>query len=563
MLSRISLGIHIGHDRGAALVRDGELIAQISEERLDRIKHSNSPQLPQKAINAVLEIGGISRKDLGTVGISYTNVVIEDILGLLTEEIRDFLNLPTIQVYGIGHHECHAWSAYYTSDFNRALVLVADGAGDIIDDRLEAESLYLGEKNQLTLIERRLQEFGTSRVDRRNSFNLAYMSKVDRLKQISLGRKYEQFTYLVGFGHGHAGKTMALASYAKPLFKKSISPFNSLNFSLTYDDGLIEIDELWKRSGEPWHRFIHKNSKGIAAAGQFLIETYILQLLKNIDYPERKINLCAAGGLFLNCQLNQRILKDTKVNKLHIIPSAGDDGQCIGAAFAAYAQEYSFPKRNSAALPYLGKSYSDKEIEASLTHFKLQAKYLEDEILTKQIAKDIAAGRVIGFMRGRSETGPRALCHRSMLADPRRKNITKKLNLLKRRELFRPFAPVVISEAQFVYFDLIQDSPFMLLAAEVRAEYRNKLPGITHIDGTARIQAITKKKEPFVYYLLKAFETETGFPVLINTSFNIAGEPIAESPHDAIVTFLNSEIDVLVMENYYVMKKHKPAKKWE
>jgi carbamoyltransferase len=561
MLPRISLGIHIGHDRGAALVREGELVAQMSEERLDRIKHSNSPKLPYKSIRAVLKIAGTTPDRLGSIGLSYTNVVIADIIDQLSDEIREFLNLPDVPIYGIGHHDCHAWSAYYTSDFNNALILVADGAGDIIDNKLESESLYVGKKNHLKLVERRLQDFGNSRIDRRNSFNLTYMSEVDRVKQISLGRKYEQFTYLIGFGHGHAGKTMALASYADPLFKKSVEPFNGLDFSLTFDDGLVEIDKLWRKSGEPWHRFIHHNSQQIAAAGQYMLEAYALQLVKKILLRRQNKNLCAAGGLFLNCQLNQRILKDTKVSKLHVIPSAGDDGQCVGAALAAFAQEYVFPNRNSSALPYLGKSYSDREIEKSINHFKLRAKYLKDETLTKQLARDIAGGLVIGFLRGRSEIGPRALCHRSILADPRRKNITKKLNLLKRRELFRPFAPVVVSEAQFTYFDLAQDSPYMLLAAEVRPEYRKKLPGITHIDSTARVQSVAKNAEPFVYGLLKAFESETGFPVLINTSFNIAGDPMVEAPHDAIVTFLNSEIDILVMENYYIKKRKRPAVK--
>jgi carbamoyltransferase len=405
MLPRISLGIHIGHDRGAALVREGELVAQMSEERLDRIKHSNSPMLPYKSIRAVLEIAGITPDRLGTIGISYTNVVITDIIDQLSDEIREFLDLPDIPVYGLGHHECHAWAAYYTSDFNNALILVADGAGDIIDDKLESESLYLGEKDHLKLVERRLQNFGTSRIDRRNSFNLTYMSEVDRIKQISLGRKYEQFTYLIGFGHGHSGKTMALASYADPLFNKSVEPFKGLDFSLTFEDGLVEIDKLWRKSGEPWHRFIHQNAQRIAAAGQYMLEAYALQLVKNILPSSQNKKLCAAGGLFLNCQLNQRILKDTKVSKLHVVPSAGDDGQCLGAALAAYAQEYTFPNRHSSTLPYLGKSYSDREIEKSIRHFKLQAKHLKDEALTKQLAGILQVAWLLVFCVGDQKLG--------------------------------------------------------------------------------------------------------------------------------------------------------------
>lgn len=549
-----ALGIHIGNDRGAALVIDGQLVAQMAEERLDRRKHSNSPELPDKSIAAVLEIAGIGRKQLGTIGISYTNVVIDEIVDQLTPEVRELLKLPSIPVHGIGHHDCHAWSTYCTSDFDRALVLVADGAGDIIDNRLEAESLYLGERDSLTLLDRRLQDFGLARATRRNSFNLSYMSAIDRTKQISLGRKYEQFTYLIGFEHGQAGKLMALASYADPLYLAQVPAFTDLQFPLRFDDGLDAIDEVWRRSGKPWHRFVKENAKGIAAAGQALLEAYMIRLLSIAAFQQRGTALCAAGGLFLNCQLNSRILAGTKFDKLHVIPAAGDDGQCVGAAFAAYAKDFRSPRRTSTHLPYLGRRHSHSEIEDRLRYFDMKSEVLSDTQLIRRLSGDLANGRVVGFLRGRSEIGPRALCHRSLLADPRREEMKDYLNLLKRRELFRPFAPVVTADAQRKFFDLQQDSPYMLLAAMVRPEYRTSLPAITHIDGTARVQGVEKDKESFVYELLKAFEKRTGFPILLNTSFNVAGDPIVETPHDAIVTFLNTKIDVLVLENHYIDK---------
>jgi carbamoyltransferase len=535
-------------------VRDGELVAQMAEERLDRRKHSNSPDLPEKAITSVLEIGGLQSDQIGAVGISYTNVVINDVVGQLAPEIRDLLNSSSVPVHGVGHHDCHAWASYCTSDFDRSLIFVADGAGDIVDGRIEAESLYLGEDSDLKLLERRLQDFGLTRTERRNSFNLAYMSAVDRKKQISIGRKYEQFTYLVGFGHGQAGKTMALASYDEPLFAPNIPAFNGLQFPLSFEEGLVEIDEIWRRSGDPWHQFISKNAKRIAAAGQAMIEGYVIGLLNDFDSRQLGETLCGAGGLFLSCRLNQRILESTDFNRLHVIPAAGDDGQCVGAAFAAYAKEYGPPKRTSAHLPYLGRSYSQTEIYDRLRYFGLRGKLLNDKQLVKRLSRDIADGRVVGLLRGRSEMGPRALCHRSLLADPRRESMKDYLNLLKNREFFRPFAPVVTADAQFQYFDLRQESPFMLLAATVHPQYQTELPAITHVDGSSRVQAIEREKEPFVYDLLKAFEKLTGFPILLNTSFNIGGDPIVESPHDAIVTFLNADIDVVVLENYYVEK---------
>jgi carbamoyltransferase len=535
------------------MVQDGRLIVQMAEERLDRVKHSNSPELPHKAIEAVLQISGLKKHQISTVGISYTNVVVEDVIEQLRAEVRDLLGLPSLIVQGIGHHDCHAWSTYCTSDFNRALIIVADGAGDNVGQQIEAESLYLGEGNSITLIQRRLQDVGLARTTRRNSFNLAYMNDADRKKQISLGRKYEQFTYLIGFGHGHAGKTMALAAYAKPLFEQPPLEFQDIQFSLTFEEGLVQVDSAWKQSGEPWHRFIRQNSSSIAAACQNLVSNHVIHLLQVIDSQNCE-NLCAAGGLFLNCNLNQQILKQTKFSRLHVMPAAGDDGQCVGAAFAAYARLFGPVKRSSSPLPYLGRRYSGSEIMDRVNYFGLNTSQMEDDALVRRLAKELGNGRVVGLLRGRSEMGPRALCHRSILADPRSRTMKDALNILKGRELFRPFAPVVIADAQHKYFDLEYESPYMLITGNVRQEYQPLLPAITHVDGSSRLQSIARAKDSFIYDLLKAFETETGFPILLNTSFNVGGDPIVESPHDAIVTFLNSDIDILVLENMYIDK---------
>lgn len=554
MRLRAALGIHIGHDRGAAVVRDGDLVFQMAEERLDRVKHSNSPQLPRQSIAAALDVAGVRADQLGAIGVSYTNVVIADIVDQLAAEIRDVLECGPIPVHGIGHHDCHAWSTYFTSAFDRSLIVVADGAGDIVGNQIEAESAYIGSGKSLALVGRRLQDFGMTRTERRNAFNLTYMSASDRQKQISLGRKYEQFTYLVGFGHGHAGKTMALAAYGSPLFPPDIHRSVGLSFDLRFEDGLLEIDRAWKSSGEPWHRFVHQNAADIAAAGQAMVEAYVVQIIENLALDHGERNLCGAGGLFLSCRMNSRILSKTRVRHLHVVPAAGDDGQCVGAAFAAYATEFGAAKPTSQPLPYLGRQYGAVEIEDRLQYFGLNAERLDDGALLRRLAKDLDAGRVVAILRGRSEMGPRALCHRSLLADPRRAEMKDSLNRLKGRELFRPFAPVVTTEAQFEYFELPQDSPFMLLSAAVRERYRSVLPAIVHVDGTARVQAVARDGEPFIYDLLKHFEAATGYPILLNTSFNVGGDPIVESPHDAIVTFLSAEIDVLVLENYYVSR---------
>jgi carbamoyltransferase len=552
MPGRHSLGIHIGHDRSAALVSNGELVGQIAEERLDRRKHSPSPELPLKSIQAVLNIAGVRAVDLGVIGISYTSVEIDRIITLLRDELRDALGVPHLEVMGIGHHDCHAWSAYGTSDVDRALIVVADGAGDLVGQRVEGESVYVGSGDQIELIDRRLQDFGLMKMARRNSFLLPYMAEVDRKKDISLGQKYEQFTYLVGFEHREAGKTMGLAAYGKPLYVPEIPNFSGVHFPLTFETGLTEIDRVWQGSGEPWHKFMKDRAADIAATGQKLLEEYMLALLNTLNPDGAHAALCAAGGVFLNCQMNGRILRETKFRELYVVPAAGDDGLCIGAAFNAYSRTFGAIRRSSNPLPFLGQSYGDDHIRKWLDYFGLKAEKLEDSELVERMAAKLAGGKVLGLLRGRSEIGPRALCHRSILADPRVSGMKDHLNHLKGRELFRPFAPVVTVEDQLKYFELEQNSPYMLLATRLRPQFQATLPAIVHVDGSSRVQAVTKSKEPFVHALLRSFETQTGHPILLNTSFNLAGEPMVETPYDAIVAYLTSAIDVLVMEAFYV-----------
>jgi carbamoyltransferase len=390
---------------------------------------------------------------------------------------------------------------------------------------------------------------------RRNSFLLPYMNDMDRHKSISLGHKYEQFTYLAGFEHREGGKTMGLAAYGTPLFEPVVPEIRDLQFSLTFETGLLEIDAIWRQSGQPWHRFQQARRADIAATGQRLLEEYVMALLNAFNPSGSYESLCAAGGVFLNCQMNGGILTRTKFINVHFVPAAGDDGLCIGAAFASYARAFAAPRRGSKPLPFLGLSHKDEAIQDALDHFGLTSERLGDACLVDRMANDLTNGRVIGLLRGRSETGPRALCHRSLLADPRVADMKDRLNRLKGREPFRPFAPVVTEEDQFKYFELGQSSPYMLFANRLRPQYAAALPAIVHVDGSSRVQAVNSQKEPFVHSLLRAFENRTGHPVMLNTSFNLAGDPMVESPDDAIVAYLTSSIDVLVMENHYLETK--------
>jgi len=393
-------------------------------------------------------------------------------------------------------------------------------------------------------------------MDRRNCYNPLYMAPNDLAKAISLGRKYEQFTHMVGFRRGEAGKLMALASYAKPIIEPDIPIFDGIDFPLTFGDYITLIETLCKRASIPWHAFVRRNAREIAATCQSVVEAYVLRIVHNLAELYDPRQLCLAGGFFLNCLLNHRIISKTPYSDVHIIPAAGDDGQSVGAAFEAAIQIGEHPVRLSRPIvPYLGLAHSDQEISEALEHFRLPYRRLPEALLIDRMVETLIGGGTIGVLRGRSEMGPRALCHRSILAHPGYSEIRDDLNRIKGREPFRPFAPVVAAEEQFEYFNLSAPSRYMLFASTVKSQYRNLLAGITHVDGTARVQAVTADDEPFVHRLLLAFGKRSGFAVLLNTSFNLAGDPLVESPHDALTAFLTSSLDALVMEDYYVTSR--------
>ena len=269
-------------------------------------------------------------------------------------------------------------------------------------------------------------------------------------------------------------------------------------------------------------------------------------------------HICLAGGLFLNCLLNHKILEKYSDITLHICPAAGDDGQSIGAAYIAYQYfaDKKLKKINTTSIPYLGISYSNQQIKEALEKRHISYQYYENiNDLCKIIASEIYNNKIIGFFTDRSEIGPRALCHRSILAnatwDGMKDYINKKV---KHRENFRPFAPVIMEEFEQQYFNIKQDSPYMLLAPTVMPEYAPLIPSVVHVDQTARVQSVNKENNPFIYELIKNFYELSGIPVLLNTSFNDNGEPIVETPQDAINTFLTTEIDILVLEHFIIYK---------
>lgn len=381
------------------------------------------------------------------------------------------------------------------------------------------------------------------------------MNKENLNNPISIGRKYEQITYLLGFKWGQCGKTMGLASYGKSMIDFSELKIDSLSFDLQLGFLVQEIYVKYLESGIRYFDFLNKESANIAQTIQELVEKILIQLIEYATKKYKIYDICLAGGTFLNCMLNHKLLENFPEIRLHICPAAGDDGQAVGAAFHAYKKSGNTVFNSSKSLPYLGIGYTEKEIKKELDAFNLNYTYYDDLKLCEKISQYIFNNKIIAIVRGRSEFGPRALCHRSILANPTWKGMKDYLNMkVKHREYFRPFAPVVIEEKAFEIFDLKQFSPYMLLACKVKDDYAEKIPAVTHVDQTARVQTVNKSQEPFIYELLLQFEKLAGVPVLLNTSFNDNGEPIIESPSDAIQTFMNTNIDILILENYIIEK---------
>lgn len=550
------LGIHIGHDRGACIIQNGEVLGMIAQERLDRIKYSRSYSLPFEAIDSLMSYLKLTINHINCIGISCDAIEGDSILDLVKEEFEQYYKID-LPIFMISHHDAHAYASFYSSKLDESIILVADGGGDYVGDMVEAESLYIGTNGKIRKIAQRLQAPTIRRISDATNYVYPLMPSIVKRSPISMARKYEQITYLLGFGWGEAGKTMGLAAYGQPKFvKKEPIEIKGFNFNLTYADLLDNIFIQQSLSGLSFHSFIEKNKADIASSVQYLTQKLVISLIKSLLVEYNCRNICLSGGLFLNCLSNSEIVKQCKPKNLFILPCAGDDGQALGCAYYAYIHHWGIGTKFSVQLPYLGLSYSNKEIENAITAKQLRYTYLTDETLAEELAKLITKNKIIGFHRGRTEIGPRALLHRSILANPTNPRMKDILNKrIKHREEFRPFAPSVISEEQNKYFNLPISSDYMLYTSDVNEQYRKYLIAITHIDGTARIQTVHKDHDPFLYHMLLSLKKYISVPIVLNTSFNVAGEPIVETPEDAIKTYLKTDIDVLVIGNYIIKSK--------
>ena len=584
------------HDSAASILVDGEIKFAAQEERYSRIKHDFT--FPTQAIKEGLKYCSLDLKDFDAV-VFYEKPFIkferllETYLKNAPFGITSFLKAMPIwikekifqkkllfnklkeidngfssedMIKFSDHHLSHAASAFYPSKFKNAIILTVDAVGE-----WTTTSVYLGKDN-----------------------------KLEKIKEIyfpdSIGLLYSAFTYFLGFKvNSGEYKLMGLAPYGKPIYKdliyKNLIKINQdYSFELNqkyfnYQTGLTmtnnNFDKLFERKPRKENENIDQKHMDIAASIQKVTEELMINITSSLHKQYKIENLCLAGGVALNCVANGKILKsENNFKNIWIQPAAGDAGGSLGAALAYY---YSFEnqrkeiknfQRDQMYGSFLGQEYSDNEIKENLDNLGAKYERYEDKELYEIIAKSISEGSAIGWFQGRMEFGPRALGNRSIIADPRSETMQKNLNLkVKFRESFRPFAPAVLEEDLKEWFDTEEGNPYMLVVSDVKKDKlifqtiqnkgfdqlnqkRSEVPAITHVDNSARVQIVNENLNKRFYNLIKEFKNITKVPILINTSFNIRGEPIVSSVKDAFRCFMGTNLDILVCGNYVMDKKN-------
>jgi len=580
------------HDSAAVLVRDGRIIAAAQEERFSRIKHDSA--YPAAAVRYCLNAGEITSAQLDYV-VFYDKPLLkfERLLetylhcaprgfGSFSQAMPTWLKQKLFirrdlkkrlgpafhgRLVFPEHHESHAASAFYPSPFDRAAILTLDGVGE-----WATASIALGEGNRVKL----LQEMHFPH---------------------SLGLLYSAFTGYAGFKvNSGEYKLMGLAPYGKPIYADLIRD----RIVTMADDGSIRLDQSYfnyaaglTMTSEKFHRLfggpprlpespLTRREMDLAASIQQVTEEIVMKMAAHARELTGCDRLCLAGGVALNCVANGKLLRSGMFRDIWIQPAAGDAGGALGAALFLWYQLLGSQRRadgqhDDQAGSLLGPSFDDTRIRTMLDQRGITYEYYaSEEKLLENVAAALAEQQVVGWFQGRMEFGPRALGGRSILGDPRDPEMQSKMNLkIKYRESFRPFAPAVLAEDAATYFDLQHESPYMLLVADIRQEHRlpvpstaatddliaqvnccrSAFPAITHVDYSARVQTVDEPRHGRFYRLLQQFKAQTGCPMLINTSFNIRGEPIVGSPEEAWRCFMNTEMDMLVMENCILRKK--------
>lgn len=559
--SRYVLGINSYlHDSSAALLRDGEIVFATEEERLSRVRKDN--RFPVLSIRAALEHAGIGFSDLDAIafgwnrpGVTPLHTLRASLSGKLPRSAsyiahsaksiglelyhgngtraleRAFGPTGRTPVVHVDHHASHAWSAYAPSGFDDALVIVADGRG-----ATQATTLYHGRGEQLVPV--RTYDYPNS-----------------------LGSFYEAFTDVLGFERqSDEWKVMGLAAYGTPTYDLSdvlrVTPEGyELDAALVHGRTWGDLSRMQRRFG-PRRRpdqGIKDADRDLAASAQQQLERALFAVVEEGVRLTGSRRLAFAGGVAMNSKANGRLLEAGIVDELFVQPAATDDGAALGAALGAHAELGISVPRTRMTHAYLGPSFDAESVQGYLDTYKLP--YHRVPNVEQLTAALLAEGDIVGWFQGRLEFGPRALGNRSILGDPRRAAMKDRVNeSVKFREGWRPFAPSVLAERASAYFEGCTDAPFMIVTFPVREEKREVIPAVTHVDGTARVQTVTRSANPRYWTLLKEFEALTGVPVLMNTSFNLKGEPIVCTPHDAVRTFYSSGLDFLVMDDFIVAK---------
>lgn len=587
------------HDSAAALIDDGVIVAAAQEERFSRRKHDS--HFPVHALNYCLTEAGVGLEGIDQV-VFYDKPflkferLVETYLAFAPRGFKSFrmaiplwlrekLFLKDLLIKELKkidsekkwngrllfseHHLSHAASAFFPSPFEEAVVLTMDGVGE-----WATTSAAIGKGNSLQVF-----------------------------KEIhfphSLGLLYSAFTYYAGFKvNSGEYKVMGLAPYGEPkyvdkIFKRliDVKADGSFRLDLSYFDyctGLTmtnaKFDDLFGGPPRKPDERLTQHHMDLAASLQAATEEVVLRLTRSLRKETGVKNLCLAGGVALNCVANGKILRDGQFGQIYIQPAAGDAGGALGAALVGYHMQMGLPRRvdgDAMRGAYLGPSFAQADIEARLKGCGARCESMDDASLVTTCARDLANGKALGWFQGRMEFGPRALGNRSIIGDPRSPTMQKTLNLkVKYRESFRPFAPSVLRERVADWFELDGDSPYMLLVADVvkgrrRAMTaqenqlfgieklnvpRSDIPAVTHVDYSARIQTVEQRTNPRFHALLSEFERQTGCPVLVNTSFNVRGEPIVGTPEDAFRCFMGTELDVLVVGNCHLRKEAQDSK---
>jgi carbamoyltransferase len=567
------LGINAyDHDVSACLLRNGAIAYAISKERLTREKHDTG--FVQEVVDYCLRAEGITLADLDLIVRNCYVLPLDDLeTRLLYEDIPEFMDqaeraqarksplfLPNSpKIITVSHHLAHAYSAFAACPFAAGAIMVVDGVGNYASDIQEAGQLT----TDVNPLARESESY--------YSFN---GSKLQALRKVWLepvrGFLSDEFYFMPGLGALYSrvssyifgdwnkcGEVMGLAPYGRPDHGKSL---------LKFEHGVLEVPQWTAEFHKPWFPDVDRDWEAspslqhwqdLAWRVQNDTENVLLDRARWLRQATGAKNLCIVGGVGLNCVANGRIQREAGFENVWIQPAAGDDGIAIGCAYYGHLEIQKRQRSFVMEHAYLGVEYPAAAVHKALDRWLVRVETSRTPCvdICAEAAKLLAEGKVLGWFQGRSEFGPRALGNRSILADPRTPEMKDKLNKrVKHRQAFRPFAPVVLAERAKEIFESEAESPFMLLAQRVRDEWAAKIPAVVHVDGTARVQTVRENQNPRLHRLLREFAAITGVPVLINTSFNVKGEPIVETPGDAIECFLATGIDHLVLHDVLISK---------